>query len=145
MKSPRGIRGFQLSNGTFSSWKVQGKVGGYTKYVSFTCDCSYHSLTSIYNSFPDKTRGVLNEGGLFGERKGWHLPGFDTSSWETRNELSLDSNAGVGFFVTSFELNIPEGNDVTMSFVFEEEFGLPYRALLFVNGWMMGKRVGNLG
>ncbi|KAK7030467.1 hypothetical protein VNI00_014053 [Paramarasmius palmivorus] len=126
MKSPRGVRGFQLNNGTFSSWKVQGKVGGYT-------------------SFPDKTRGVLNEGGLFGERKGWHLPGFDTSAWETRNELSLDSKAGVAFFVTSFELDIPEDNDVTMSFVFEEDFGLPYRALLFVNGWMMGKRVGNLG
>jgi hypothetical protein len=25
------------------------------------------------------------------------------------------------------------------------DLGSPYRALLFVNGWMMGKRVGNLG
>ena len=33
-KSPRGIRGFQLNSGTFSEWKVQGKVGGYTKSVS---------------------------------------------------------------------------------------------------------------
>lgn len=30
-KSPRGIRGFHLNTGTFSEWKVQGKVGGYTK------------------------------------------------------------------------------------------------------------------
>lgn len=32
-----------------------------------------------------------------------------------------------------------------LSFNFEEPFGQPYRAYLFVNGWMMGKRVGNLG
>ena len=30
-KSPRGIRGFSLDTGNFSNWKVQGKVGGYTK------------------------------------------------------------------------------------------------------------------
>jgi len=32
-----------------------------------------------------------------------------------------------------------------MSFTFQEPLRQPYRALLFVNGWMMGKRVGNLG
>jgi hypothetical protein len=32
-----------------------------------------------------------------------------------------------------------------ISFNFNEGLGQPYRALLFVNGWMMGKRVGNLG
>lgn len=30
-KSPRGVPGFQLNNGTFGAWKVQGKVGGYTE------------------------------------------------------------------------------------------------------------------
>ncbi|KAF9465360.1 glycoside hydrolase family 35 protein [Collybia nuda] len=127
-KGPRGIRGFKLDTGNFTTWKVQGKVGGYTNY-------------------PDKVRGVFNEGGLFGERKGWHLPGFDTSKWASR-DLSQglpDSAAGVGFFVTTFKLNIPKGFDVPMSFTFTEPFGESYRALLFVNGWMMGKRVGNLG
>jgi hypothetical protein len=33
-----------------------------------------------------------------------------------------------------------------MSFEFEDSAeGHPYRALLFVNGWHMGKRVANLG
>jgi len=32
-----------------------------------------------------------------------------------------------------------------LSFTFEESLGQPYRAFLFVNGWMMGKRVANLG
>jgi hypothetical protein len=38
--------------------------------------------------------------------------------------------------------------DVPMSFVFDNNTlatDVPYRAILFVNGWMMGKRVGNLG
>lgn len=98
------------------------------------------------SSFPDRVRGIFNEGGLFGERAGWHLPGFDVSSWTTR-ELS-DSlpgdNSGVGFFVTTFELHIPEGYDVPISFVFDAE-QQPYRAQLFVNGWNFGKRVANLG
>jgi len=53
--------------------------------------------------------------------------------------------AGVGFFVTTFDLDIPRGIDAMMSFTFGEQLGQPYRAYLFVNGWMMGKRVGNLG
>ncbi|KAJ7627105.1 glycoside hydrolase family 35 protein [Roridomyces roridus] len=127
-KNPRGVRGFALEGGEFEDWKVQGKVGGYM-------------------GFPDKTRGIFNEGGLFGERRGWHLPGFDTSSWEQRDlsEGLVDSRAGVGFFVTTFTLNVEEYLDVHMAFRFEDPLGAPYRALLFVNGWMMGKRVGNLG
>ncbi|KAI0263999.1 glycoside hydrolase family 35 protein [Gloeopeniophorella convolvens] len=127
IKSPRGVRGFKLNTGTFGTWKVQGKIGGY-------------------QNFPDRTRGVLNEGGLFGERSGWHLPGFDTSSWTTR-DISTglpNSQAGVGFFVTTFDLNIPDNLDVMLSFTFDQT-SQPYRALLFVNGWMMGKRVANLG
>ncbi|KIK65261.1 glycoside hydrolase family 35 protein [Collybiopsis luxurians FD-317 M1] len=127
-KSPRGVRGFKLDSGNFSEWKVQGKIGGYTGY-------------------PDKVRGVLNEGGLFGERQGWHLPGFDTSKWASRALSSglPDSSAGVGFFVTTFDLSLPQGLDIFVSFTFEEELGQPYRAYLFVNGWMLGKRVANLG
>lgn len=35
-KSARGISAFTLNGGTISQWKVQGKVGGYTKYVRST-------------------------------------------------------------------------------------------------------------
>ncbi|EJC98868.1 glycoside hydrolase family 35 protein [Fomitiporia mediterranea MF3/22] len=132
-KSPRGVRGFQLDTGTFGEWRVQGKIGGYT-------------------SFLDRTRGVMNDGGLFGERQGWHLPGFNTtgSEWVDRDlSEGLPSDAaGIGFFVTTFDLHIPSGTDVPMSFVFDDGAGYtgaPYRALLFVNGWMMGKRIANLG
>lgn len=90
--------------------------------------------------YPDKTRGIFNEGGLFGERQGWHLPGFDTSSWVKR-DLSQglpNGKAGVGFFVTTFNLNIPRDTDMMVSFEFEP-LGQPYRAILFVNGWHFGK------
>jgi hypothetical protein len=33
-RSPRGVRGFMLNTGEFGEWKVQGKIGGYTKCVS---------------------------------------------------------------------------------------------------------------
>ncbi|KAM5536271.1 hypothetical protein V8D89_010048 [Ganoderma adspersum] len=119
-KSARGIAGFSLNGGTFTTWKVQGKLGGYT-------------------DFPDKVRGVMNEGGLFGEREGWHLPGFDTRRWAPR-ELSAglpSGGAGVGFFVKTFELAFPRGTDVLVSFQFEADNTQPYRALLF--------RVANVG
>ena len=92
----------------------------------------------------------MNEGGLFGEREGWHLPGFDTSSWQDRDlsDALPGGAAGVGFFVTTFSLDISDGTDVPISFVFDggsTETVQPYRAILFVNGWMMGKRVANLG
>ncbi|KAI0350174.1 hypothetical protein OH77DRAFT_1593752 [Trametes cingulata] len=137
-KSDRGIRGFALVGGVgnFSTWRVQGKLGGYTAY-------------------PDKVRGVLNEGGLFAEREGWHLPGFPTGSSSpakfTSRELSSGlpgGRAGVGFFVTQMRLDVPQGLDASFSFEFDggaQKTGEPYRALLFVNGWKFGKRVGNVG
>ncbi len=33
-KSPRGIPGFKLTGGNITTWKVQGKLGGYTGYVA---------------------------------------------------------------------------------------------------------------
>ncbi|KAH9915075.1 glycoside hydrolase superfamily [Fomitopsis serialis] len=126
-KSPRGIPGYQLNAGNFTEWRVQGKLGGYTDY-------------------PDKLRGVLNEGGLYGERQGWHLPGYDTSDWTARNlsEGLPSSGPGVGFFVTTFDLSIPEETDTLISFQFDTT-NQTYRALLFVNGWNYGKRVANIG
>ncbi|KAK0207732.1 galactose-binding domain-like protein [Armillaria fumosa] len=123
-KSPRGICGFQLNSGMFTQWQVQGKIGRYTE-----------------------PHGMFNKEGLYGEHKGWHLPGFDTSSWESTdlNHGLPRSAAGIGFFVMTFDLHIPEGLDMPMSFNFNEPLGQPYWAYLFVNGWMMGKRVGNLG
>lgn len=101
---------------------------------------SYVELTISSQSYPDKVRGVLNEGGLYGEREGWHLPGYDTSDWAERDlsEGLPSGGPGVAFFVTTFNLSIPSETDVLMSFDFDTT-NQPYRALLFVNGWDYGK------
>jgi len=126
-KSPRGIRFASLEGGSFAFWRVQGKRGGYAAY-------------------PDRLRGIFNEGGSYGERKSWHLPDFDTSGWISRDISNglPGHKAGLGFFATSFKLDIPRRLDVPMSFEFENHAS-HHRALLFVNGWMMGNRVANLG
>ena len=108
----------------------------------------HDKLSAALRSFPDKVRGVMNEGGLFGEREGWHLPGFDTTSWAPR-ALSAglpNGTAGVGLLVTTFELDVPAGVDAMMSFVFDGGSGTVaaadgglYRALLFVDGWQFGE------
>lgn len=57
----------------------------------------------------------------------------------------MPHGAGVAFFVTTFDLDVPKDVDAMMSFVFDDDEDQPYRALLFVNGWQFGKRVANIG
>jgi hypothetical protein len=85
--------------------------------------------------YPDKVRGILNEGGSFAEQSGWHLPGFDTSDWESRSFGEGLPSPGLGIFVTTFELDFDDDLDIPMSFVFDDSTsGQGYRAYLFVNG-----------
>ena len=48
----------------------------------------------------------MNEGGLYAERIGAHLPGFDDSSWSDGSPLAADggglTGAGVNFYRTTF-------------------------------------------
>lgn len=133
-KSPRGIRGYKLQGAdtTFNSWKVQGKLGGYTDY-------------------PDKTRGVLNEGGFYAERAGYHLPALPTSvtnAWVTRSPSQgpPTTSPGVGFFRKEFKLDIDSSLDAALSFNFKDIGSNPHwRATLWVNGWTMGRVVGDMG
>ncbi|KIO23116.1 glycoside hydrolase family 35 protein [Tulasnella calospora MUT 4182] len=134
-RSPRGIRGYDLHNGDFTYWKVQGKSGGF-------------------NNYPDRKRGIFNEGGLYGERMGWHRPEVpkDGQEWTTRSLTQglTGGYSGIGFFRTHFQLKLFPGRDVMQSFHFVDCTSMtptlqPYRAWIFVNGWMMGKRVANLG
>ncbi|KAF7303052.1 Beta-galactosidase [Mycena kentingensis (nom. inval.)] len=108
----------------FTSWSVAGNFMG--------------------EHAPDMTRKIFNEGGLFGERKGWHLPLYDDSAWELRTPAQGLSGPGIGFFRTTFTLALPKGYDIPLSFVFSSATG-QYRAQLYVNGWQMGKRIANIG
>ncbi|KAI0129915.1 lactase [Xylariales sp. AK1849] len=131
MKTPRGIINYTITGHVQSdiSWKINGNLGG-EEYV-------------------DQLRGPFNEGGMWAERQGYHLPDPPTAGWESASPLEGIEAAGVGFYSTNFDLNVPKGYDVPMSFVFANETGgdapEDYRVQLYVNGWQFGKYISNLG
>jgi hypothetical protein len=136
MKNPRGILDYKLSGHDASdiSWKLTGNLGG--------------------EDYRDISRGPLNEGGLYVERQGLHLPGALSASdanWQPSAGpvASGISGPGIGFFATSFDLNMPSGFDIPLSFTFTNSTSgssVPaYRVQLYVNGWQYGKFVSNVG
>ncbi|KAF8159357.1 glycoside hydrolase family 35 protein [Crassisporium funariophilum] len=130
-KEPRGIRGFSITGGntTFSSWKLQGNQGGAA-------------------STPDTFRGYLNEGGLYAERIGAHLPGFPDSTWSTGTPLTGGGvkGAGVNFYRTTFNLSIPDGIDMPIRLsITPSAITSNFRAQIYLNGWQVGKYINNIG
>lgn len=65
MKLPRGVIDYDLSGHPKEDvmWKLTGNLGG--------------------EDYADHARGPLNEGGLYAERAGYHLPDAPTSDWKT--------------------------------------------------------------
>lgn len=128
MKDPRGILDYNLQGREKSSisWKITGNLGGE----------KYHDLS----------RGPLNEGALYAERQGYHLPGAPTGQWVRGSPLQGIKEPGIRFFATSFDLHMPEGYDIPLSVVFtnttsEHDPSTParFRSELFINGWQFGK------
>jgi beta-galactosidase len=78
---------------------------------------------------------------------GYHLPNPPSQDCKTSNPISDGiQTAGVGFYTTTFELNVPVGWDIPMNFVFNsstsqnlERTGGNYRVQFFVNGFQFGK------
>ncbi|KAG9192314.1 beta-galactosidase [Alternaria panax] len=130
-ENPRGILGAQLLGGnntklSFDQWKIQGNAGGERNI--------------------DKIRGPMNEGGLYGERLGWHLPGFDTSSWEDASPTTDGVHgAAIRWFTTTFSLSIDPDLDVPIGIEVGAPKGTVARVLLFVNGYQYGKYVPHIG
>jgi beta-galactosidase GanA len=111
------------------AWKVQGKRGG--------------------EDLPDMARGPANNGGLYGERTGWHLPGFDDRSWAKATLPAAQVEPGTSWYRTAFTLNVPKGQDATIAVSFGDASAprspVRYRALIFVNGWNMGQFIAHVG
>ncbi|ROW02998.1 hypothetical protein VMCG_05753 [Cytospora schulzeri] len=145
---PRGIWNATLTgNGTYSftDWKIAGTAGGEANI--------------------DPIRGVYNEGGLYAERVGTHLPGYPDRSWpstssnSSRNSSTTTTSlvvpgAGIRVFRTVVPLSVPAGLDVSISFRFSAPgdgsssstfvptvagYSNRVRALLFVNGYQYGR------
>jgi hypothetical protein len=127
----------------FSGWKIAGTAGGERNI--------------------DPVRGPLNEGGLWAERVGAHLPGFPDGDWAAAGTgtgattaLAV-AGAGIRVFRTVVPLRVPDGLDVAVSFRLTapgtttttnsssgfaptvEGYSNRVRVLLFVNGYQYGR------
>jgi hypothetical protein len=144
MKDPRGITNYDLVGHpqTDITWKISGNLGG--------------------ESYVDKTRGPLNEGAMYAERQGYHLPSppVNNSDWKlTSGPTEGITSAGIAWYTTTFSLDLPEGYDIPLAFQFTNSSTAAttsaengsgsrapaYRVQLFVNGWQFGKYVHNIG
>ncbi|GJE91462.1 glycoside hydrolase family 35 protein [Phanerochaete sordida] len=123
-KTPRGIRGYTLlGGGDFDYWKIQGNLGG--------------------EDFPDKVRGPLNEGGLFVEREGAHLPGFPPAKLSASSRACTPyegiASAGIYAYRTTFALDLPPDADTPVALKITRTPANSYRSVVYINGWQFGR------
>ncbi len=115
------------------TWRLIGSPGGTT--------------------LQDPVRGVMNAAGLYGSDNGWDLPGYPDQDWQgvtlPDNWASRGVPPGVGWYRTTFSLSLPSRAYVPV----DVQIGGPgpgagtadYRAFIYVNGWLIGRYVNNVG
>jgi hypothetical protein len=110
-------------------WRIQGSRGG--------------------EDGADPVRGPLNEGGLYGERAGWHLPGASAQGWTPAHPGDAPPAPGTYWLRTRVRLDLPRGHDVQLGLAFgatdQPRSDRDNRALIFVNGWNMGQFIAHVG
>jgi beta-galactosidase GanA len=126
-KTARGLKSAALLGAPLTSitWRVQGVRGGENEI--------------------DPVRGPLSTGGLFGERAGWPLPGYPDADWTTVSLPTSDTRPGVSWYRTGVALDLPKGQDTSLGLTISDDPARRYRAMLFVNGWMVGNYVNYRG
>src|SRR6185312_8604789 len=111
------------------TWRIQGNLGG--------------------EGIADPTRGVENNGGLYGERHGWYLPGYPDGGWRTATVPASTAMSGTAWYRTKFRLRVPTVDDASLGITIGDpstpQSSANYRALIFVNGWNMGQYIANVG
>lgn len=129
--NPRGILGAILyPDGTrlntgFKIWKIRGNAGASANI--------------------DPVRGPMNEGGLYAERLGWHLPDFDTNGWARNSPLDGIAKSGIEFYATTFQLNIDSDIDAPLGIELSSPNGTIARVMFWVNGYQYGKYIPHIG
>lgn len=129
LKVPRGILAYDFPSHDASdiTWKITGNFGG--------------------EDYVDIARGPLNEGGMFAERQGFHLPSPPSSKWATGNPIEGITKPGITFYTTTFDLSLPKGYDIPLAIQFPPSPGQggAVRVQIFVNGYQYGKYVPHIG
>ncbi|GAB3449488.1 hypothetical protein GCM10027517_35810 [Phycicoccus ginsengisoli] len=125
-KGGRGLVDVAIDGAGAWQWRLQGAAGGD------------HPV--------DAARGLYNNGGLFGERQGWHLPGAPDSTWPATSSLKSE-RPGVSFYRATVSVPHGNGNDTAWAVRFDDDSdrSARYRVLVFVNGWNTGQYVHNVG
>jgi beta-galactosidase GanA len=126
-KTARGLTSAALLGAPLTSvtWRLQGVRGGEDEI--------------------DPVRGPLSTGGLYGERAGWSLPGYPDSGWASVNLPTSDTRPGVSWYRDTVALDLPKGQDTSLGLTIADDPARKYRAMLFVNGWMVGNYVNYRG
>ncbi|GKT50768.1 putative beta-galactosidase C [Colletotrichum spaethianum] len=139
MKTPRGIMDYSITSASgaptnVTTWKITGNLGG--------------------EDYADRFRGPLNEGGLFFERQGYHLPSPPaTALTAQRSPFDGIDAPGVAFYAATLDLSLPASDfDIPLAFVLDDivptndtDAAGAYRAILYVNGFQFGKYMSNIG
>ncbi|MGW3492191.1 glycoside hydrolase family 35 protein [Streptomyces sp. NPDC001020] len=94
---------------------------------------------------PDPVRGPLNNGGLHGERHGWHLPGFADDGWQPATLPRADRGQGVVWYRTVFRPAVDPGTDASIGLTLTDDPARAYRVQIFLNGWNMGQYINDVG
>ncbi|MFI5679381.1 beta-galactosidase [Streptomyces cellulosae] len=94
---------------------------------------------------PDRVRGPQNNGGLHGEREGWHLPGFEDGDWEPAELPRADRRQGVTWYRREFRLAVDPGTDASIGLTLHDDPARAYRVQIFLNGWNMGQYINDVG
>ncbi|PWY94572.1 hypothetical protein BO94DRAFT_553494 [Aspergillus sclerotioniger CBS 115572] len=129
MKDPRGILDYTLHGRSKDAiaWKMTGNLGG--------------------EAYVDHSRGPLNEGGLYVERMGYHLPGAPVHQWTTVHspiDEVISTPASGGYDVP---LSVVFTNTSTIATTNDTSDVSPaqFRAQIFINGWQFGKYINHIG
>ncbi|EAL88520.1 hypothetical protein KXW98_002339 [Aspergillus fumigatus] len=126
-QNPRGILGATLiGGGNFTSWRIQGNAGGEKNI--------------------DPVRGPMNEGGLYGERMGWHLPGYKVPKSASKSSpLDGVSGAEGRFYTTTFKLKLDKDLDVPIGLQLGAPEGTKAVVQVFMNGYQFGHYLPHTG
>jgi len=126
-KEARGLTGALVAGTplTSLSWRIQGSRGG--------------------EDLIDPVRGPMNTGGLYGERAGWSLPGYPDGSWTSTTLPTSDTTPGVSWYRTNVTLHLPKGQDTSVGLKIADDPSRHYRALIYVNGWQLGRYINDTG
>ena len=128
-KQNRGLFDVAIEGST-ATWKIHGAD------ADFAAKAATNPSGTLYNN-----------GGLGGEKAGFHMPGFDDSKWAKAD--NLHSPAGVTWYRARVKLNLPANQDTAFRLDINSSrfssLGDRAQATLFVNGWNTGVYIGDRG